>query len=103
MIIAHWTADELDAIELVSIGKARLEHGKAVGTHALTPARLEGRFVPVHVVETLAAMSVVEDAMFGHQKRLALERTNCACVKAREIQYIEPINRLSHVLSCGLK
>ena len=103
VIISNRTTNKLDSVELVDVGQTRLEHGEAVSAHALRPARLERSFVPVHVVEALAAMSVVEDAMFGHQKRLALERTNCACVKAREIQYIKPINRLSHVLSCGFK
>ena len=76
VIISNRTTNKLDSVELVDVGQTRLEHGEAVRAHALRPARLERGFVPVHVVEALAAVSVVKHAVLRYEKRLALERAN---------------------------
>ena len=75
-------ADKLDAGE--DVDAAGQQHGEALDAHAALAARLAGRAVPVVEVHALRlVVDVVEEAVLGHEQRVALERSGCARERQR--------------------
>jgi len=83
-------ADELDAAE--DVDAAGQEHGEAAHAHVAVGAGGGGRAVPLVEVPTPAGVvHVVEEAVLGHQERVALEGPGCAArVEWKEREKVTP-------------
>ena len=75
--VSTWTAHKLDAIKHIDLRQTRLQHRETIKTHGAVGATVMRSAVPVHVAGALAAMLVVEDAVFWDQEGVALEGTLC--------------------------
>ena len=75
-------ADKLDAGE--DVDAAGEQHGEALDAHAALAARVARRAVPVVEVHALRlVVDVVEEAVLGHEQRVALEGSGCARERQR--------------------